>query len=402
MFSTSHIELDATALQTNLEIIRSIIGENVKFSSVVKGNAYGHGIEQFVPMAEALGVDHFSVFSADEALRVNQSSNGNSRIMIMGHLDNEEVDWAVNNEIEFFVFELDRARTAKEKADRLNKKAKIHIEVETGLNRTGFNRQQLKVAVNYLLENREYFSIEGLCTHYAGAESIANHVRVTNQIKRFNNFDRWIRSKGIHPKIRHTACSAASVSYPKSRMDMVRIGILQYGFWPSRETLIMYLRNKKYHEDPFRRLITWKSKVMDVKEVNTGEFIGYGTTFMAPENMKIATVPIGYSHGYSRILSNQGRVLIKGTRLAVIGIVNMNLLMVDISECPDIMKGDEVILIGDQKDNSITVSSFGELSNQLNYELLTRLPLNIPRSVNGLDEIKKTNLEATKNGLHKA
>lgn len=404
MFSTSYIELDSEALKSNLEIIRSIIGDGVKFSSVVKGNAYGHGIEQFVPMAEKLGVDHFSVFSADEALRVFQSSNGNSTIMIMGHLDNEEIDWAVNNEIEFFVFELDRARVAQEKAKKLHKKAKIHIEVETGMNRTGFNRTQLKTVVDYLLKHQEYFSVEGICTHFAGAESIANHVRVTNQIKRFNNFDKWIRSKGIHPKMRHTACSAASVSYPKSRMDMVRIGILQYGFWPSRETLIMYLRNRKYHEDPFKRVISWKSKVMDVKKVSTGEFIGYGTTFMASENMRIATVPVGYSHGYSRILSNQGRVLIKGTRLAVIGIVNMNLLMVDICECPEIKKGDEVVLIGNQEGTTITVSSFGELSNQLNYELLTRLPLNIPRSIKEIEEKEevKAPIEIEKNGLHKA
>lgn len=381
MFSTSTIELNKKAYENNINKIRDIIGHDVQFSSVIKGNAYGHGIEEMVSIAEDNGVNHFSVFDANEASRVVRCMSDHSRVMIMGYLGNEELEWAVANDVEFFVFEMDRMRKAFEVAVKLNKKAKIHIEVETGLNRTGFNKQQLKHVINYLHQHPEYFEVEGLCTHYAGAESVANHLRVTNQIKKFNQFDRFIKSKGIVPKLRHTACSAAAVSYPKSRMDMVRIGILQYGYWPSRETFIFHLKNTMERTDPMQRLITWRSTVMDVKEVNTGEFVGYGTTFLAPENMKIATVPVGYSHGYSRSLSNQGRVLIRGKRLAVIGIVNMNLMIVDISECSEVEKGDEVVLIGNQGENEVTVSSFGELSNQLNYELLSRLPHDIPRNI---------------------
>jgi alanine racemase len=235
------------------------------------------------------------------------------------------------------------------------------------------------------------------CTHFAGAESVANHLGVTNQSKQFNRLDKSMRGYGITPECRHTACSAAAMTYPKSRMEMVRIGILQYGYWPSQETFIYNLKNTHDRQEPLQRVIRWTSKVMDTKEVETGEFVGYGTSFLAPENMKIATVPVGYSHGYSRSLSNQGRVIIRGRRLAVIGIVNMNLLMVDISECPEIEKGDEVVLIGDQDGQSVTVSSFSELSNQLNYELLTRLPMNIPRYVVN----REVNLNTDSNGVHK-
>lgn len=395
MFATSEIELDQSALDNNIQFIRSIVGPDVQISSVVKGNAYGHGIFEFVPMVEAAGVNHFSVFGADEALEVSNISP-NSTIVIMGYIGNEELEWAILNDIEFFVFERDRLRRALEVARKFSKKARIHIEFETGLNRTGFNKKQLEDVLDLLRGNEAYFDLIGCCTHYGGAESIANYVRVKNQIKTYNKLYKWLEAQGFSSRSRHTACSAAAISYPKSRMDMVRIGILQYGFWPSKETFIGCLKDNGTKTDPLRRVIKWKSSVMDVKEVSTGEFIGYGTTFMATDNMKIATVPVGYSHGYSRSLSNQGRVLIREHRLAVIGIVNMNLLIVDISEYPQIEKGDEVVLIGDQGENSISVASFSELSNQLNYELLSRLPRNIPRTV--INQKLLSN-QTTSNGL---
>jgi alanine racemase len=162
---------------------------------------------------------------------------------------------------------------------------------------------------------------------------------------------------------------------------MVRIGILQYGFWPSKETLIQYLSKKSIKTDPLTQVLSWKSSIMSLKKVKTGEFISYGTSYLAQKDMKIALIPVGYAHGFSRNLSNQGRVLISGLRVAVIGMVNMNMLIVDVTANDNVKLGDEVVLIGSQGDLSITVSSFSEFSDQLNYELLTRLPGEIPRNV---------------------
>ncbi len=381
MFQTSIIEISKSALENNLRFIRKIVGKEVKISSVIKGNAYGHSIEAFVPIAERCGIDHFSVYSADEALRVKEISGNGPTIMIMGMIDNEDLNWAIENDIEFFVFDTDRLDSAINVAKKINKKAKIHIEIETGMNRTGFNQQQLKSEINNLKNNYESISIEGLCTHYAGAESIANYFRIKNQIKLFNKTYKWLRGIGINPKSCHTACSAAAMQYPNTRMDMVRIGIMQYGFWSSDETLINYLSNTKDKIDPLKRVITWKTHVMSTKEVNTGEFVGYGTTYLAHKKLKIATIPVGYSHGFSRSLSNTGRVLINGKRVGVVGVVNMNVVIVDITDIPNIKKGGEVILIGSQGHLSISFASFSELSNQLNYELLTRLPYDIPRVI---------------------
>lgn len=162
---------------------------------------------------------------------------------------------------------------------------------------------------------------------------------------------------------------------------MVRIGILQYGFWPSKETFIQFLSKNNLLVDPLNQILGWKSAIMSIKDVKTGEFISYGTSYLAQKDMKIAIIPVGYSHGYARNLSNQGRVLINGQRVAVIGMVNMNMLIADITSIDQVSLGDEVVLIGKQGDLSINVSSFAEFSDQLNYELLTRLPADIPRII---------------------
>ncbi len=381
MFQTSYIEISRSAVRNNIEFIRKQLGKNVKISSVVKGNAYGHSKEIFVPLAEECGIEHFSVFSASEALRLKSITSNHPQIMIMGMIDNSELEWAIENDIEFYIFEFDRLNAAVKAAKKIKKPAQIHIEVETGMNRTGFKKSELKKVVKIISEKKHLFSVKGFCTHYAGAESIANYLRIQNQLKFFNETYLWLRENGIHPHLKHSACSAAAISYPKTRMDMARIGILQYGFWPSKETYIDFISNKKKKEDPLRRVISWKSKVMSIKEVDTGQFVGYGNTYLALRKMKVAVVPVGYAHGFSRSLSNHGRVLIHKKRVSVIGIVNMNLMTIDVSNIPDVKKGDEVVLIGNQGDLSISVSSFSELSDQVNYELLTRLPQNIPRFV---------------------
>ncbi len=381
MFHTSVLELSQSSLDTNISFLRKMFGKKVRISSVVKGNAYGHGIEVFVPMAEKVGIDHFSVFSTEEAYRVSSTMTKDSEIMIMGMIDDSDIEWAIREDIQFWVFDLARLEFALKTARRIDVPARIHIELETGFNRTGFHEKEFNRLIVLLKKYEGNYVVEGICTHYAGAESIANYYRINQQIKRYNNFYKWFKEQGIHPLLRHTACSAAAVTYPQTRMDLVRIGILHYGFWPSRETLISYLNKQEQKIDPLKRIISWKSKIMSVKQVSTGEFVGYGTSYLAQRDMKIAVVPVGYSQGFSRSMSNHGRALVNGYRVAVIGIVNMNHLIIDVTDVPGVERNDEVVLIGCQGELSISVSSFSELSDQLNYESLSRLPRNIPRYV---------------------
>ena len=162
---------------------------------------------------------------------------------------------------------------------------------------------------------------------------------------------------------------------------MVRIGISQYGFWPTKETYIYQFKRNQAKDSDLKRVITWKTRVMSIKEVDPGEFVGYGSSFMANKTMKVAIIPVGYTNGFSRSLSNMGRVLIRGKRVPVVGTVTMNTMSVNVTDIPNVEIGDEVVLVGKQKRLAISIASFSEMSNQLNYQTLARLPSNIPRHV---------------------
>lgn len=385
MIYPSYIELDVKALQKNIRYLAKRIGE-AKFCSVIKGDAYGHGIRHFIPCAEACGVDYFAVGDSREAKWALKIKKPDTHIMIMAMIANDDLEWAIENDFSFYVFELDRLNHAIQTARKLDKPARIHIEVETGMNRTGFEEDELD-AVRLTVQNHpDQIKVEGICTHYAGAESVANYLRIMDQFNAFNQRVKWFEKHNIKPIFRHTACSAAALTYPHTIMDMARIGIAQYGFWPSKEIRMYNLLSDdtKFTRDPLKRVLTWKSRVMSTNRVSRGEFVGYGTIFMAPRDMKIAVIPVGYFHGFSRGLSNLGHVLIRNKKAPVIGMVTMNMFSVDVTNIPGAEKGDEVVLIGRQGNHEISVASFAELSNYVNYELLTRLSPDIPRVIKNI------------------
>lgn len=377
----SRIELSTAALRRNLGFLRRHLGPGALFSSVVKGNAYGHGIEAFVPLAERCGVRHFSVFSADEALRVVGCRTTDSQVAIMGFIDPEELAWAVEHEVSFYVFDPALLESALAAARTVGRPARVHLEVETGLNRTGLDGEALGQAVDLLAAHPDELVLDGVCTHFAGAESVGNHVRITRQKDRFAAALEDIVARGIRPRLRHAACSAAALTYPETIMDMARIGIAHYGYWPSQETRMHHLLGGGTGapaRDPLQRVLRWTSRVVQIKPVPAGEFVGYGTSYLTTRAERFAVVPVGYFHGYPRVLSNLGHVLVRGRRAPVAGMVNMNLIMVDVTDNRDVQVGDEVVVIGNQQRQAITVSSFSEMTRFLNYEVLARLPADLP------------------------
>lgn len=389
MYDASWIELSRSALKKNIDFIKSHIGKETILSSVIKGNAYGHDISKFLPLAEECGIRHFSVFSAREAEIAFASRTRDSEIMIMGHIANSAVQWAIKNDISFYIFDLPRLSKTIEVAEELGTAARIHLELETGLNRTGLTKKTMEQAALMIKEKSECIEVAGVTTHYAGAETVSNYLRIQNQIALFNNKCSWLEEHGIDTGIRHTASSAAALTYPDTIMDMVRSGIALYGFWPTGETKMNYLLNYAPGDEdeickmpaPLKRVMSWKTSIMSVHSIAPGQFIGYGNTCMTTVRSRIASIPVGYSHGFPRDLSNRGFVLIDGKRAPVTGLVNMNMTLVDITDIPDASRGDEVVIIGQQKDQEISVSSFSELSQYLNYEVLVQIPLHIPRIV---------------------
>ena len=379
---SSRIELKQSAYKNNINFIRKKIGENVIVSSVVKANAYGHGIRTFVPMAEKCGIDHFSVASSFEAEEVLSVCSPKSRIMIMGIIYEEDIPWAIEHNIEFFVYNYERLPQTLEAAKKIGKPAKVHIEMETGANRTGLPQKDFIKVLNFLKKNTEHVTFEGLCTHFGGAESISNQFKIDMQLKRYKAFLKQCREKKIEPNIRHIACSAAALAMKDTVYDMVRIGVAQYGFWPSPDIYYAHLHETNKKADAsLKRIFSWKTDIMDIRDVEQGEFIGYGTSFQATHKMTIAVMPLGYSNGYPRALSNRGQVLIHGKKAPIVGLINMNLFMVDITHIKEAKLGDEVVLIGRQNNNVINVSSFTNSTQLLNNEMLSRLPAAIPRTV---------------------
>lgn len=377
---SSRIALSQQALQGNINFLKKQIGSEVRMSSVVKANAYGHGISCYVPMAEKCGIDHFSVASSFEAEEVIAVCRPSTRVMIMGILYDEDLPWVIEHGVEFYVFNYNRLEKVLEVAQELGIKARIHLEVETGANRTGMSLDVFKRSLRLMMKNPDQFDFVGLCTHFGGAETFANSFKIQKQHKRFKEFYKVCKQKDYLPRFRHLGSSAAALSYPESRYEMVRIGVAQYGFWPSPDVYYHHLnQNGKTKENGLRRVFTWKTDVMDIRDVKAGEFIGYGTAYQAMHDMTIAVLPLGYSNGYPRGLSNRGYVLIKGQKAPVTGLINMNLFMVDISHIKDVRVGEEVVLIGRQRNGAINVASFTQSTMLLNQEMMSRLPAAIPR-----------------------
>lgn len=381
MTDSSIITIDEKSLQNNVAFLQKKMGHKVIISAVVKANAYGHGIEQIVPLFEKHGINHFSVFSYSEAIRVYHCLSAARSIMIMGWISDKHMSDVIKKGIEFFIFNTERLQTAITYAKQLNIKANIHLEAETGMNRSGLDTEELKQAISIIKAHQDHLNLVGFCTHLAGAESISNHPRIQKQLKKYQKMYTILETNDLIPTYRHVANSAASFIYPKARMDMVRIGIMLYGFWSSTEVFIQYINNRTSKADPLERILSWKSQIMSIKEVKCGEFVSYGISYLAQTNMKTALIPVGYASGYSRSLSNKGRVLIKGHRCSVIGVVNMNMIIADITNLPDTEVGDEVVIIGKQNDLEIKVSAFSDISDQLNYEVLAHLSELIKRTV---------------------
>ena len=283
MNDSSIITLNEKSVSNNIHFLKKKLGSKVKISSVVKSNAYGHGIEQIVPLLNKEGIDHFAVFDFHEAIRVSRSLLNPSSIMIMGWVSDSSLPKAIEKGFEFYVFSPERLTAAVRIAKKLKRKARIHLEVETGMNRSGLSIKELHYAIDLIRDNADFVDVYGFCTHLAGAESISNYYRIQNQIKKFQKMLAMLEKHDIKPKYRHMANSAAAFVYPKTRLDLVRIGIMQYGFWSSAETFMNYISNKKVKSDPLQRILGWESCIMAIKDINPNEKTTYRTNYYSPK-----------------------------------------------------------------------------------------------------------------------
>jgi alanine racemase len=374
------IEISESAYKSNLSFFRKLLPDTTEFSVVIKSNAYGHGIAEIASLASKHGADSFCVHSLEEALFLRKK-NILQDILIMGPVLQSQLEEVIENDFRIVLYNFESFMLLAKLSRKLKKRARIHLKLETGTYRQGITSQDL----HRFLQNINQFSlpsIEGAYTHFANIEDTTNHRYAFEQLELFNKMTDMIREAVKSNITVHSACSAAILLFPETYFDMVRLGISQYGLWPSRETLVSY---KTKHTDNSEALLspvlTWKSRVAQIKEVPNNQPIGYGGTYQTTRQSKIAVIPVGYADGYDRGLSNQSYVLIKGQRAPVRGRVCMNLIMVDITDIPDVQLEDEVVLLGDEGQSSISADSLAALCGTINYELVTRINPDIPRII---------------------
>ncbi len=375
----SWIELSASALEQNIRSLSKLV-KGRPIAASVKSNAYGHGISQvatlLLPLRE---VWYLSVHSVEEA-RQCRFAGWNRAIMLLGPAAPSEVDAIIEYDLEPTIFDIETLDALGKLSKKHKRAIKTHLKLETGTNRQGITAKEIPAFVKLYKKYASLGGIYGASTHFANIEDTTNHAYAEHQLDQFKTLVNQLKKNGCSPKLLHTASSAAAILFEKTRFDLVRPGISVYGHWPSKET---YLSHKLMggNNNLFTPLLTWKTRITQLKNVPAGEFVSYGCTYRTTTKTKLAVLPIGYYDGYSRALSNRGHVLVHGHRAPVRGRVCMNLMMVDVTHIPNVKLHDEVVVIGRQKDEVVSAEMVGDWAGTINYEVLGRLNSAIPRVI---------------------
>ncbi|MBI3632171.1 MAG: alanine racemase [Candidatus Vogelbacteria bacterium] len=360
------IEIDQKAIKHNLAIFRSLINPKVKLMSVVKSNAYGHGLYDFTVAIDKLGADWFGVDSLIEGLALRREEV-KKPILVLGFTLPERMMEAAENDVSITVsnFEI-LAAVAKRKSDR---EIKIHIKIDTGMHRQGFSIFNLPKVCKIIAEaNKKGANIvvEGMYTHFAAAKNPSFPHETNKQIELFEEAIKIVECFGFKP-IKHASATAGTLLFPRAHYDMVRIGIGLYGMWPSKE--VERSLRSRFNLEP---VMSWKTIIGEVKKLPEGGGVGYDLTERLPKNSKIAVCPVGYWHGYGRVFSSVGNVLVRGQRARVVGRVSMDMITIDVSKTKGLKVGDEVVIIGKQGKYKITADEMAFISDGVNYEIVTR------------------------------
>ncbi|RKX24127.1 MAG: alanine racemase [Candidatus Zixiibacteriota bacterium] len=290
------------------------------------------------------------------------------------------IEAVVESDIEPVIFTREALTKLGKLSTRTKRKIRTHLKLETGTNRQGVSENKLKsfaaIYKKYPLLGKPY----GAGMHFANIEDTTNHEYATEQLSRFNRMVRQMTVLGIRPTVRHTACSAALLLFEKTRFELVRPGIAVYGHWPSKETYLSY-RLAGGTNRILKPILSWKTRVTQIKDVPADSFVGYGCTYRTSTRTRLAVLPVGYYDGYDRSLSNVAYVLIKGKRAPIRGRVCMNLVMVDITDIPGVKLEEPVVLIGKQGREKLTIEQLADWAGTINYEMLARLSPATPRLV---------------------
>lgn len=356
------------AIHNFLEVKRAV-GPNVKICAVVKADSYGMGSMELSKMYLENGVDMFAVAVISEAFELRKEIK-NKDILVLGYTPEEFYEDAINNDITLAIYDYDLAEKLNLTAKKLSKKAKIHIKIETGMNRLGFLPTEENADKVTAISKMENIIIEGAFSHHAKADE-KDKTTAHKQAQRFIDFINMLEKRNVTIPIKHIANSATIIDMPEYYFDMVRPGIILSGFYPSDEV--------NMQEYKFEICVTLKARVANVKTIEAGEGVGYGHLFSTSQTTVVGTIPLGYADGYSRLLSNKGYIVVKGVKCPIIGKVCMDQFMVDLSMVKNPKIGDEAIIYGDGTDGAMTAEDVANMRGTISYEVLTNLGKRLPK-----------------------
>lgn len=360
------VEIDLDAARRNFERIRGMLPPGVEILFVVKADAYGHGAVSLSRLAAECGVSILGVATVDEGRELRRAGIA-LPILVLSPVLVRELDWALESDLAVTASSLEFAEAANDAANRKGTICRMHVEVDTGMGRTGLPEECAFDVISEMV-SLPYVHLEGIFTHFPVSDSDDAYTEA--QVASFKKLVERLASGGTDFRYVHCANSAAIINFPSSYFNLVRPGLLVYGH-TSNPTLRL-----RTDVEP---IMSFKARIVLIRDMPAGASVSYGRTFITDKPIRMGIVPVGYGHGLSHRLSNRGRILVKGRLAPIIGRVTMDMSMIDLSEFPDVQVGDEVVIFGRQGSGEITLDEVADCEGTLNYEVLCRISKRVPR-----------------------
>ncbi len=364
-------DIDLDAIRFNFESMHANLTPGTKITAVIKADGYGHGA---VPIAEMMEpcdyIWGYAVATAEEALKLRRAGM-KKPVILLGPVFPEHYEALISEDVRLCVFTMAQAEGISAVALSLGKTARIHIALDTGMSRIGLQADEDSAKTAAVIASLPGIEAEGLFTHLARADEVSVEPAL-RQIDRYKAFVSYLEALGVDIPIKHVSNSAGIIRLKEANFDMVRAGITVYGLMPSNDV----------EKDivPLKAAMRIVSHISFIKTLPAGREIGYGGTFTTRGETRVATIPVGYADGYPRGLSNKGCVLISGRRAPILGRVCMDQFMVDVTNIPEAKEGDEVVLLGNQGNETLTAEELGDISGRFNYELVCDISARVPRN----------------------
>jgi len=369
--SPNWAEVSLDALRNNFRAVRKHVGEGVSMCAVVKADAYGHGAPACARVLESEDAPWFAVTGTEEALALRRAGI-KARLLLMTGIWKGEEDEVVANNLTPIVWEKWHVERLEAAAAKKQAVLPVHLKIDTGMTRLGSSIETLP-SVCAAIKSSVNLKLEGVSTHFA---SVRDAEKTRKQVALFEEALAVLHTCGLTPGLVHMANSAAILSRSETWKTMVRPGIALYGYSRSRAAGATAAAEVSA---PLRPVLSWKTRVIAVKEVAAGEAVGYGGTFVTQQRSRIAVLPVGYADGFHRLLSNRGRVIVRGEYAPVVGRVSMDLTTVDVAAIPGVEAGDEVILLGAHNGRSIDAGEHARICETIPYEILCSISKRVPR-----------------------